>query len=77
MPEDLSRIGVEPDCDYPGCLLVGRTRTWLRAVGEHRILCSIHDDWDGTPPEPTKDDALKAMRAALRPTTDRGIEEDS
>jgi len=56
MPDDLPRIGAEPDCEFPGCLLIGRTRTWIPALGEHRILCSVHDDWDWT----------NTIRAALR-----------
>jgi hypothetical protein len=48
MPDDLPRIGPEPDCEYPGCLLLGRTRVsgWHR----HHIVCSLHTDWNGEAP---------------------------
>lgn len=47
MPTDLSRIGPEPDCQYPGCQLLGRIRILSRPAGEHRIVCSLHHDWSG------------------------------
>ena len=53
MPDDLPRIGPEPDCEYPGCLLLGRTRVygWRRA--RTFIVCSLHTDWNGDPDAPT------------------------
>jgi hypothetical protein len=53
MPDDLARIGPEPDCEYPGCLLLGRTRVQHVEWGGYLIVCSLHTDWNGDPDAPT------------------------
>lgn len=47
--DDLPRIGPEPDCDYPGCRLLGRVRILARGALAERyvVVCSLHTDWDG------------------------------
>jgi hypothetical protein len=42
--DDLPRIGPEPDCQFPGCQLLGRTRTRTPA-GNEKIVCSLHVGW--------------------------------
>lgn len=56
MAPDLPRIGPEPDCEYPGCQLLGRTRTdqtyehgWRHGMPV-KIVCSLHVGWDGQEP---------------------------
>lgn len=55
--DDLPRIGTEPDCEYPGCQLLGRTRTdrtfengWRPGMPV-KIVCSLHATWNGEAPD--------------------------